>query len=286
MIEQKYLGIEGTSSLDIILDDKAIKVVFVSATPSEHFPIAWKILKSEKSLFIEKPPCHTLSELNTFIDKQHLYGSPIAMVGMQKRYAPAVQMLQNRLCKEHLVSYDLHYLTGSYSEGNAILDLYIHPLDLICYLFGKPQILVCLQTADNDYLLMFQHQNIVGTLELSTAYSWTAAEESLKICAQNGVYRLSQMDCLFYTPKQHSVLGIPIEKIRPRPLKVEHLYYRNNFNPTLVNNQIYSQEYYDEILSFVNAVEGRHPVNVKSSLTTLRDTYQLMDEILQKSKNT
>ena len=53
--------------------------------------------------------------------------SPVAMVGLQKRYAPAVQILQRHLRKEHLISYDLHYLTGNYPEGDAPLDLYIHP---------------------------------------------------------------------------------------------------------------------------------------------------------------
>ena len=60
--------------------------------------------------------------------------------------APAVQILLKRLRKEHLISYDLHFLTGNYPEGNALIDLFIHPLDLVTFLFGKPEIIACQPT--------------------------------------------------------------------------------------------------------------------------------------------
>ena len=232
LIERKFPHVKATTSLDMILNDDEVKGVFVSASPSAHFSLASQILKSNKSLFIEKPPCQSLQELDALIDKQRLYGSPIAMVGLQKRYAPAVQILQKHLRKEHLISYDLHYLTGNYPpavqilqkhlrkehlisydlhyltgnypEGDAPLDLYIHPLDLVTHLFGKPEILACQQVAPASYIIMLRHSHIVGTLELSTAYTWTAAEESLKICTSKGIYRLSQ----FHHPR-HSYRESP-----------------------------------------------------------------------------
>lgn len=143
LIKRKFPHVKATTSLDMILNDDAVKGVFVSVSPSAHFSIASQILKSGKSLFIEKPPCQKLRELDALIDQQRLYGSPVTLVGLQKRYAPAVQILRKRLDKEHLISHDLHYLTGNYPEGNVLLDLYIHPLDFVCHLFGKPEILVC-----------------------------------------------------------------------------------------------------------------------------------------------
>ena len=97
LIERKFPHVKATTSLDMILNDDEVKGVFVSASPSAHFSLASQILKSNKSLFIEKPPCQSLQELDALIDKQRLYGSPIAMVGLQKRYAPAVQILQKHL---------------------------------------------------------------------------------------------------------------------------------------------------------------------------------------------
>ncbi len=289
LIEQKFPGVKATTSLCEILNDRDVRGIFVSASPSVHFSIASQVLRSGKSLFIEKPPCQSLEELDKLIDLQRLYGSPIAMVGLQKRYAPAVQMLKKHLNKEHLINYDLHYLTGAYPErlrvgerssgmGGALLDLYIHPLDLVCFLFGKPEILVCRKVANDSYILMLQHPHIVGILELSTAYTWTAAEETLKICTRSGIYHLSQMELLTYTPKRSAPLGIPIEKLCRTNKTTEHLYDRNNFVPTLVNNQVYSQGFFHELSSFVNAVE-RRSYDILTDLCSLRDVYELLARI-------
>lgn len=276
LIERKFPNVEATTSLDEILKDEAVKGVFVSASPSAHFSIASQVLQSGKSLFIEKPPCQALEELDTLIALQQQYGSPVAMVGMQKRYAPAIQLLRKRLRKEHLINYDLHYLTGAYPEGDALLDLYIHPLDLVCHLFGEPEILAIRQVAKDSYILMLQHPHVVGTLELSTAYTWASAEESLKVCTMSGIYNLSQMEELSLAPTSPTVLGIPMEKLRPRHETKDFLFQHNNFTPILASNQVYTQGYYNELASFVGAVE-HHDCHVISALETMKNTYRLVD---------
>ena len=307
LIVRKYPNVKGTTSLDEILNDESVKGVFVSASPSAHFSIASKVLQSGKSLFIEKPPCQTLEELDALIALQQQHGSPFAMVGLQKRYAPAVQLLKQRLRKKRLISYDLHYLTGAYPEGNALLDLYIHPLDLVCHLFGQPEVLAIRQVAKDSYILMLRHPHIIGTLELSTAYSWTTAEESLKVCTHSGIYRLSQMEELSFTPNPTTILGIPTEKLCTKNRTVEYLFQRNNFTPILANNQVYTQGYYSEIETFISQTEnGRNSesrrarsdgrvvkdggeANGKADVTTglmsVRGTYELL-QALQSIDNT
>ena len=275
LIEQKFPGVKATTSLCEILSDSDVKGVFVSASPSSHFSIASQVLRSGKSLFIEKPPCQSLEELDQLIDLQRLHGSPVAMVGLQKRYAPAVQLLKERLSKELLISYDLHYLTGAYPEGDALLDLYIHPLDLVCSLFGKPEILACRRVAKDSYILMLQHPHIVGTLELSTSYTWTSAEETLKVCTKSGIYILSQMEELIFTPTSSSVFGVPIEKLRIHRETKEILFKRNNFTPILASNQVYTQGYYGEIVAFINQVENRKS-EVATGLKAIRGTYEFI----------
>ena len=278
LIERKFPGVKATTSLDDILADDAVKGVLVSTSPAAHFSIASQILKSGKSLFIEKPPCQTLRELDALIDQQRLYGSPVTLVGLQKRYAPAMQILRKRLDKEHLISYDLHYLTGNYPEGNALLDLYIHPLDFVCHLFGKPEILVCQRVASASYILMLRHPHIVGTLELSTSYTWTSAGESLKVCTSKGIYRLSQMELLTFEPKHSSILGIPYEKVHKHNKTIEYLYARNNFTPIFPNNQIYSQGYYSEIQSFITSIEHGHS-SILTDIASIKPTYEVLTRI-------
>lgn len=278
LIESKIPHIIATTSIDDILGDDTVKGIFVSASPEAHFPIASRILQTGKSLFIEKPPCQTLNQLDTLIKLQKLHSSPFTMVGLQKQYAPTAKILRKRLGKEQLINYDLHYLTGAYPEGNALLDLFIHPLALVCSLFGKPEILVCQPITQASYLLMLRHPHIVGTLELSTAYSWTDAEESLKVCTKSGIYHLSQMEELSFVAHSSTIFGLPIEKVRSWNKTIEYLYNHNNFIPTLPNNQIYSLGYFNELQDFVDAVEG-HKDSVDSSLQSLRDVYALLENI-------
>ena len=272
LIERKFQGQKATTSLDEILNDETVKGVFVAASPSAHFSIAAKVLKSGKSLFIEKPPCQSLTELDTLIDLQQRHHSSVVMVGLQKCYAPAVQILKKRLRKEFLINYDYHYLTGAYPEGNATLDLFIHPLHLVSYLFGEAHVLACHQVAEQAYLLMLQHPHIIGTLELSTAYSWTDAEESLKLCTKTGVYQLNGMGKLTFNPKSKTFFNIPLEKLHTSKSMIEYLYKQNDFSPILTNNQIYTNGYFNELLAFVSAVEGEE-CHLPSDLQSLRATY-------------
>ena len=110
----------------------------------------------------------------------------------------------------------------------------------------------------------------------STAYTWTAAEESLKVSTSKGVYRLSQMEELTFEPIPSTILGIPIEKVRQYNKTIEYLYVRNT--PILLNNQIYSQGYFSELQAFVNAVEG-HKANIISAIETIRSSYLLIEKI-------
>lgn len=278
LIEKKFPDTKATTSLAEVLSDETVKGVFVCASPSAHYSIASQVLCSGKSLFIEKPPCQSLAELDNLIDLQRQYGSSVVMAGMQKRYAPVVHLLKKRLGKERLISYDLHYLTGAYPEGNALLDLHIHPLDLVTFLFGRAEITAIRNVAPSCYILMLQHTNVVGTLELSTAYSWINAEETLKVCTNSGVYRLTQMEELTFIPRPSSVFGIPKEKVMNMHRVVEYLYQRNNFSPILANNQVYSQGYFNELKAFVYAVE-RHGEDMVSDLSSIRSIYLLLNQI-------
>lgn len=282
LISRKFRRTKGTASVDDILNDDSVKGVFVSATPSAHFELAKKVLESGKSLFIEKPPCSSLAELKELISISSQHPKSVVTVGLQKRFAPATQILRKRLKRENVISYNLRYLTGAYPEGNELLDLYIHPIDLVVYLFGEAKIIACEQPAPGTYILMLGHRTVIGTLELSTSYSWNNAKETLSVCTNAGMYELSQMEELTYTSKQYSICGIPIEKVVKRNPTTEYLFQRNNYSPNIVNNQIYSQGFYNEIKSFVDSMEtGTN----KSTLgfSTIQETYRLINAIQNRS---
>lgn len=278
LIERKFKGIKATTRLDDVLHDENVKGVLVAASPNAHFSIGSRILQSGKSLFIEKPPCHSVAQLKALIAMQQTSGSGVAMVGLQQRYAPAVQKLKHRLKGERLLNYDLHYLTGAYPEGNALLDLYIHPIDLATWLFGKAEIVSYLEIDEHSYILMLRHQDIVGTIELSTCHSWQDAQQSLTVHTRSGSYRLNQCEELSFVPKRPVFAGIPVEKIRPQHQSLEYLYRQDGFSPILAGNSIYTQGFFQEISTFINAVEGKKS-DVLSDLQSIEPTIKLIDGI-------
>lgn len=279
---EKFSGIKVTTSLDEILEDNEIAGVFVSASPSAHFDIAAKILGSGKSLFIEKPPCSSAEELGRLKDMIILHGTPTAMAGMQKRYAPATQILKSRLRHQRPISYNMKYLTGSYPEGDMLSDLFIHPLDYVTFLFGRAEITgidsVSHSHGAKTMMLLLRHGDTAGTLELSTAYTWTEASETMTINTRQGVYRIRNMEELTYTRKPATPFGIPADKVFGHHPTSTCLLSRNNFIPTTINNQIYTQGFYNELKAFCDLVEGK-PSKCLSSFETLQDTYRLMEDI-------
>lgn len=279
LIERKFKGIRATTRIDDVLNDEDVKGVLAAASPGAHFSIASRVLQSGKSLFIEKPPCQSVAQLKTLIAMQQASGSGVAMVGLQQRYAPAVQTLKRRLKGERLLNYDLHYLTGAYPEGNAMLDLYIHPLDLATWLYGKAEIVSYLEIDEHSYILMLRHQHIVGTIELSTCHCWQDARQSLTVHTRSGSYHLAQCEELSFVPKQTVIAGVPIEKLLSRRQSVEYLYRHDDFSPTLAGNSIYSQGFFQVITTFVNAIEGKR-ANVLTNLQSIEPTLKLIDEIM------
>jgi len=279
LIERKYKGIKATTRFDDVLNDENVKGVLVAASPSAHFTIASRVLQRGKSLFIEKPPCQSVAQLKALIAMQQASGSGVAMVGMQQRFAPAVQVIKRRLKDEQLLNYDLHYLTGAYPEGNVLLDLYIHPIDLATWLFGKAEIVSYLEIDEHSYILMLRHQHIVGTIELSTCHCWQDARQSLTIHTRSGSYHLAQCEELSFVSKQSVIAGVPIEKLLSRRQSVEYLYRHDSFSPTIANNSVYTQGFFQEVSTFVNAVEGKK-ANVLTDLQSVEPTLKLIDEIM------
>ena len=98
-----------------------------------------------------------------------------------------------------MLHYHYCYLTGLYPEGDAMTDLFIHPIDYVLFLFGKAEIvsanMVKASDGGNTLLLTLQHKSVLGMLELSTAYSWNDARETLNINTNKDVSSTDSERC-------------------------------------------------------------------------------------------
>lgn len=127
-------------------------------------------------------------------------------------------------------------------------------------------------------MLVLKHADAIGVLELSTDYTWSDAKESMTINANKGIYSLEQMETLTFQRKPHRFCGLPLEKVLMHVNVTAELFGRNNFQPLMQNNQVFTQGYYTAIKSFVDAVEGKRACNPQS-LEAFMDTYSLLDTI-------
>ncbi len=281
LIERRF-GIKATTSLEDILNDDEVRGVFVCTSPDSHYSLCKRIIDAGKYVFVEKPPCRTADEFKQLVlaDTKQL-----VMTGMQKRYSPYVRTLKAELLRNHPVSYTMVYHTGAYPEGNYFTDLFIHAVDLSIFLFGNAEIKDFQHSERNGTTtiqILLSHSNIIGFMELSTAFSWSNPEETLRINTTAGEYRLLQMEKLSYYHHPRRCFGVPLEKIGLFTVSERILAERNNFNPLAVNNQLYSQGFIPEIKAFAEVVEysGKN----YSALPSLVPTYKLLDKLQKKIK--
>ena len=273
-IERKF-GVTATTSLDTVLDDESIRGVFVCVSPEAHYGIVSRAVRSGKYVFVEKPPCRSLQELYSLIEDDP---EGKVMVGMQKRFSPFTRDLMRRLRSEKPRNYSLSYHTGAYPEGNPVTDLFIHPIDLCLFLLGKAEIKGCLRQdakSDTTIQMLLAHENVNGTVELSTAYSWGRTEETLRVNTYAGEYRLDKMERLSFAAHPPRILGIPLEKTGLFTSSEQVITLRDGFSPLATNNQLYSQGFLSEIKAFADMVEFSK-IN-DAPLKSMVDTYNILN---------
>ena len=271
----KYPNATATNNLEQLLNDEEVKGVFLCSSPTSHFDLAKKILSSGKHLFVEKPPCLAINELEALInlasDKLHV------VVGLQKPYATVATLLNKNI--KSPISYHYRYTTGAYPEGNPVWDLFIHPLSLATYLFGPAKVVNSVKNR-NTFLVTLQHENaVIGQLELSTDYSWQSPIEQLAVNTGKGEFWSDNLNHLAFRGKNKEVAGIPLEKIFKTPIKTETLLDNTGFIPIAENNSLKVQGYFDEIKTFVSLVEG-HKAENKTTLKSLLPTFKVIEKLV------
>ncbi len=271
---KKYHAI-ATDDLSQVLNDPEVKGVFLCSHPTAHFNLSKQILAAGKHLFVEKPPCSNLKELEELSKEKK---ESIVQVGLQKRYATAYLILKRKLkSPQH---YALRFCMGAYPEGDQWMDLFIHPLDLICHLFGVVADHKIVQTANSQtYLLLLEHVNgVKGQLELSTDYTWSSPVEELRVSDASGTYFSSGVNYLEVSKKGKSLLGMPLEKIIKQNTNKEILFDNNGFVPVSDFNSLSIQGYYQELKSFLDVVEGKSK-NDLTRLDEVKPVFSLLENI-------
>ncbi len=175
-----FPGCHFTNDINAILNDPTVAGVFLCTKAEAHFSLLTQLLKSGKPIFVEKPPCHNLEQLEQLIN---INPKGICKIGLQRRYWPANKYVIKRVSQVKSYIYRFHF--GSYLQGDPFTELFIHALDYCDHLFGNYTLQSFSKNKDNNGLtvqLHVLHQgNISGLIELSTHFSWNAPTDVLEI---------------------------------------------------------------------------------------------------------
>lgn len=156
--------------------DDSINTVVITTRHDSHAEYVKKALEQGKHIFVEKPLCLTMQELN---DIQELYSSlprqPHVMVGFNRRFAPLVEKAQQLLLREssarHItmlvnagaIPFD-HWIQDPAVGGGRIIGEVCHFIDLARYFAGASIAQIQVQSGQSRASIS---DNVVITLGFS-----------------------------------------------------------------------------------------------------------------------
>jgi predicted dehydrogenase/threonine dehydrogenase-like Zn-dependent dehydrogenase len=151
---RKYGFDDTTTDTNRLFEDEATQAVVITTQHDSHARFVLQALRSEKHVFVEKPLCLTLSELAeieaTYAETvKHSSGTPMVMVGFNRRFAPHVQKIKQLLNgvtgpKAFIMTVNAggipadHWTQDLKVGGGRIIGEACHFIDLLRFLAGVP----------------------------------------------------------------------------------------------------------------------------------------------------
>ncbi len=149
----KKFGFEAsTTDTDQIFADPEINTVFITTRHNTHGTLVQQALASGKNVFVEKPLClkfEELQQIKSALGENGGSGSPILMVGFNRRFAPQVQKVKSLLAgsqdhKAMIMTVNAgmippeHWTQDPEVGGGRIIGEACHFIDLLLFLAGQP----------------------------------------------------------------------------------------------------------------------------------------------------
>lgn len=141
-----------STDIQAMLDEPAINTVAIASRHDSHAALVTRALQAGKSVFVEKPLCLTLAELQTIEDT--LQARPpgqqgVLMVGFNRRFSPHVAKLKSLLDSVHepksfVVTVNAgripaeHWTQDPAIGGGRLIGEACHFIDLLRFLAGHP----------------------------------------------------------------------------------------------------------------------------------------------------
>ncbi len=268
-----------TNDLSDICNDAEVAGVIVCTAPSSHFSILADLLRSQKHVWVEKPPCQNLAELKQLISVSNAL---ICKIGFQRRYWPANWLLMRR--KQFFKNYHYTFQFGPYAQGDIYTELFIHAIDYCRFLFGDITLQSFHVSEYNNSVtvhLHVMHHNISGLIELSGHGTWNTCIDRLFINNKQESLDIQYPFSITSLKHPKRILGVPSERILAQHPSRKMLFSANNLLlPVAESNTLVLQGFYHELKKFFDLVEKQqNAIEEANDLAGLLSVYELLDSI-------
>lgn len=228
----KRFGIAEVSTDKARLRDEGIGTIVVATRHDSHADLVVDALAAGKNVFVEKPLCLTLEELER-IEAAHSAGSGVLTVGFNRRLAPMVVRLKRALdqvaAPKAMVMIvnagaipNEHWLQDDVAGGGRIVGEACHFIDLMRHLAGAPISAVEVMRVDEAgdrpddkaaISLKFADGSI-GTVHYLANGHKSVAKERLEVFAGGRIYQLDNYRRLTAhgDPKLSTMRSLKVDK--------------------------------------------------------------------------
>ena len=207
----RKFGFEATTTdTTSVFADPSINAVVITTRHDSHASLVCKALRAGKHVFVEKPLALRLDEIaeiqQAHAEARAAGGTPIVMVGFNRRFASQVQRIHQLLRgvtgpKSFIMTVNAgaipaeHWTQDRQSGGGRIVGEGCHFIDLIRFLAGSPisAIDVCTMdagTGDTVSIQLAFHDGSIGTVHYFANGTKAFPKERLEVFAAGRVLQL------------------------------------------------------------------------------------------------
>jgi len=203
----------------------------ITALPTYlHEKIAVKVMEYGVNVFSEKPIAINLEQAQNMIDTSKKYNVKL-MIGQCVRYFPEYRILKEMIDSEkygRVISADFwrlsqtptwswqNWMLDEEKSGGAALDLHIHDVDFIHYVFGKPKAVTSraanTDTKHDSISTIFDYDNMfvtaTGAWGLKAKYPFTVG---FTVRFENATLEYKNGALTLYTDTEETEIEIPKE---------------------------------------------------------------------------
>jgi len=204
---KKFGFINTTTDSESIFSDDKTNAVVITTRHDSHANFVLQAIDSEKHVFVEKPLCLSLSELDAIeFSYQQAEIKPMVMVGFNRRFAPQVQKLKSLLKavaapKAFVMTVNAgaipqdHWTQDLEIGGGRIIGEACHFIDLLRFLAACPivswsKVTMDANTGDTVSISLEFEDGSIGTIHYYANGSKSFPKERLEVFAEGGVLQL------------------------------------------------------------------------------------------------